>query len=181
MFNREFFLSTFAVSIEALCQSESVTKRELRGLSRSVLEYGIETGDVAIVNRLIVVLTPVNRKAAVLYFKHFSGFSYDETTAQFTGKSKKRWDDSIKEAREFLADPLNNIWTWADRNIEMQTKEFTLDQVTDAFKRFTKKAQAANLTQKDVVKAVLQSGVELDTILALMSELYDVDAEVKAD
>lgn len=177
VFNRESFLASFVVSLEALQQSESTTKRELRALSRTVLEYIVETSDIGPVNRLLLVLTPVNRKVAFKYFEHFSGFVANEEATQFKGKSKKRWDNCVKEAKEFLADPHNNIWTWADRNIEITTKEFDIAQVTDAFKKFVKKAQKVNLTQKDVLKAVLSSGVELETILALMTEMYDVDAD----
>lgn len=175
MFNRDAFLVLFAASLDMLAQSESVTKRELRTLSRSVLEYSIETGDVGVVNRLLNALTPVNRKVCVVFFKHFVAFKYHEDTHQFTAKAPKQWDEKLKLAKEFLADPMNNIWTWADRNIEIQKKDFALDQVTDAFKKFVKKAQSVNLTQKDVLKAVLQSGVELDTVLALMGEMYDVE------
>lgn len=179
MFNREAFLVQFAVSIEALCISETTTKRELRSLSRSVLEYSIETGDVAIVNRLLQVLTPVNRKVAVKYFETFSGFVIDDATKLFKGKSKKRWDESVKAAKEFLSDPHNNIWTWAEINIEIEKKQFDLSQVTDAFKAFVKKAQKENLTQKDVLGAIFKAGVELDTVLALMGEMYDVNINVK--
>ena len=175
-FNRESFLSNFAVSIEALCQSEAVTKRELMHLSRSCLEYTYDTGDNGVINRLILVLTPVNRKVAIEYFKEFSGLVYDEANGnRFKGKSKKNWDKVMAEGKEFLADPHNNIWTWAERHIEVTKKEFDLEQVTQAFTTFVKKAQKVNLTQKDVLKAVLKTGIELDTILELMGEMYDVD------
>ena len=174
-FNRESFLSNFAVSIEALCQSESVTKRELMHLSRSCLEYTYDTGDNGVINRLILVLTPVNRKVVCEYFKEFSGLVFDDAASRFKGKSKKNWDKVMAAGVEFLADPHNNVWTWAERNIEVTKKDFDLEQVTKAFERFVKKAKAENLTQKDVLKAVLKTGVELETILELMGEMYDVD------
>jgi hypothetical protein len=175
MFNREVFLSQFAVSIEALAQSEDVTKRELRTLSRTCLEYVYETGDIGVVNRLMLVLTPVNRKVAQQYFDEFAGFVWDDTNKRFKGKSAKRWDQCVAKGKEFLADPMNNIWSWAERNIEVARKDFDIAQVTDAFKKFVKKAEKNNLTQRDVLKAVLSAGVELDTILDLMGEMYDVE------
>ncbi|MNL64950.1 hypothetical protein D3C87_1892250 [compost metagenome] len=53
--------------------------------------------------------------------------------------------------------------------------------MTDAFKAFVKKAQKENLTQKDVLMAVFKGGVELDTVLALMGEMYDVNINVKKE
>ena len=173
MFNREAFIVNFKKSLETLAGSEKTTKAELQVLSRTVLEASIETGDVAYINALIPVLTPVNKKVAVAFFETFSGFSFNETMA--TGKSKKRWDKCHAEAKAFLEDPMNNIWSWADRHVEVVKKEFSLDQVTDAFKTYTKKAQKAGLTQKDVIKAILASGVELDTVISLMGEIYDVE------
>lgn len=173
MFNRETFVASFKKSLKSLTASEKTTRAELQVLSRTVLEASIETGDVAYINAIIAVLTPVNKKVAVKFFTEFSGFAFDDTIA--TGKSKKNWDKHVVLAKEFLADPMNNIWSWADRNIEIVSKEFTLEQVTDAFKKFVKKAEKAGLTQKDVLKAAMQAGVELDTVVSLMGEMYDVD------
>lgn len=176
-FNKAAFEVNFAASMLALAGSEKITKAELMVQSRAILEATHVTGDIAYVNRLLAILTPVNRKVCVKFFEHFAGFSYDDGLASFTKKSKKRYEEAEKLSAEFLEDPLNNVWTWADRNIEVTSKEFDLAQVTQAFNNFVKKAQKVNLTQKDVIKAVLASGVELETILELMQDVYNVDAE----
>ena len=176
-FNKAAFETAFAASMLALAGSEKITKAELMVQSRAIMEATHVTGDIGYVNRLLTILTPVNRKVAKAFFEHFTGFSYDEVHAHFTTKSKKRYDAAAKLANEFLEDPLNNIWSWADRNIEVQKKDFDLAQVTDAIKNFEKKAKKVGLTQKDVIKAVLAAGVELDTLLELMTDVYNVDAE----
>lgn len=175
MFNRELFIASFNKSLKALKASEKTTKEQLSVLSRDVLEASIETGDVAYVNNLLFVLSPMNKKTAIMFFHTFSGFAFDGALA--TGKSKKQWDKAVANAREFLEDPHNNIWTWAERHIEVQKKEFSLDQVTKAFEGFTKKAMNNGLTQKDVLKAIIKSGVDLDTIVALMGECFDVEVQ----
>lgn len=177
MFNRELFVTAYKKSLKSLAASEKTTKAQLQVLSRTVLEASIETGDVAYVNGLIAVLTPMNKKTAIMFFEAFSGFSFDGPMA--TGKSKKAWDRHVKAAREFLEDPMNNIWSWADRNVEVTKKEFSLDQVKKAFEGFTKKAINAGLTQKDVIKAILEDGIEMDTLVAIMGDLYDVEVEAK--
>lgn len=176
MFNRELFVVAFSKGLKALKSSEKTTKEQLSVLSRTVLEASIETGDVAYMNAIMAVLAPVNRKVAHAFFAEFSGFSIKDGVA--TGKSKKTWDQCVIKAKEALEDPHFNIWTWAERNIEVEKKEFSLDQVTKAFEGFTKKAMNNGLNQADVIKAVLKSGVELETLIAIMGQVYDV--EVKA-
>lgn len=178
MFNREIFAAAFAASIELLIASEKVTKQELKVLSRQLLEATHETGDIQFVNRLLGVLTPVNRKVCVVFFKHFTGFSYDDKLAMFTKKSKKRYADAFAHYTEFMADPLNNLWTWAERNIEVEQKPFAVDKVTDYIKHALKNAAGAGLSQADVMRAVIKGGITADAIIACMDELgYDVKTD----
>lgn len=181
-FNSAAFKASFIESIDALLQSEQVTKRELQALSRTTLEAlhegdeGVK-GDIAYINRLIGVLTPVNKKVARLFFREFSGFKFDEVTNTFTVKNKKTYADAANKAMEFMADPHQNIWTWAERNVEVEKKDFDLEQVKKAFAGWVKKAQKENLTQKDVLRAIFSEGVELETIVDIMQDAYNVDPE----
>jgi ubiquinone biosynthesis protein UbiJ len=174
-FNREMFAVAFAASIDALAQSEHVTKRELMHLSRSVLEATHETGDIQYVNKLIAILTPVNKKVAIVFFRHFTGFSFDDKLAMFTKKSKKRYAEAFVQYVQFLADPHNNIWTWAARNIEIEQKEFDLKKVTDYVRNAMKKAP-----QVDIMKAVIAAGITAETIIAIMGEV-GLEADVKEE
>jgi hypothetical protein len=177
-FNREFFVNAFNAAIEALAQSEQVTKRELRSLSRTVLEATHETGDIQYINKLIAILTPVHKKVAVVFFKHFSGFSYDDGLKTFTKKSKKRYDKAFLEYVAFMSDPLNNIWTWAERNIEIEQKDFDLSKVTVYMKTAMKKAKEQGKTNADVLKAVIAAGMTADDVIAIMEEV-GMEATVK--
>lgn len=175
MFDRKVFEAEFKKAISKLAKSEKVSKDELRVLSRTILEATHETGDISFINALLAILSPMNRKTAKLFFVEFSGFTYDETTQRFVQKSKKKYEERHAACVAFLEDPLNNIWTWADRNIELEKKDFDVNKIGELFEQFVKKAAKENLTQKDVLKAIFQKGVELDTIVALMGEIYDVD------
>lgn len=176
-FNQAAFEAAFATSLINLASSEKITRAELSTLSRSVMEAVHSTGNIVYVNKLMLVLTPVNKKVAKAFFEHFVGFTFDDAKMEFTVKAKKRYDAALALSNEFLEDPHNNIWSWAERHIEVAKKDFDISQVTEAIKGFEKKAKKNGLTQKDVIKAVLQAGVELETILELMAEMYDVDTE----
>src|SRR6478735_4895380 len=147
VFNRAQFEINFAASIDALQQSEGVTKRELRVLSRTVLEAHHSTGDVVFINKLLEVLTPLNKRVCILFFKEFSGFMWDDQLKRFTKKSKKNYDNAHKMYVEFMADPNNNIWSWAERNVKIEQKPFDVKKVTDFIKGAIKKSN-----QKDVLK-----------------------------
>lgn len=175
-FDKAAFEVAFSTSIIALIGSEKVTKAQLQTCSRTVLEAVHATGDIGYANRLIDVLTPVNKKVAVVFFKHFTGFSFDDKLNMFTKKSKKRYEQSHVDAMEFLDDPMNNIWSWAARNIDVTPKEFTLDAVTKGIEGYLKKANDNGISQADVMRAIIKGGITADAILAIMGDIgYDAD------
>jgi len=171
VFNKATFEAAFALSIVALVASERVTKAELQVQSRAVLEAVHATGDIGYANRLIEVLTPVNKKVAIVYFKHFAGFSFDDNLGIFTKKSKKRYEAAHKESMSFLEDPLNNIWTWAARHVTVERAAFSLDTVTSHVKLYLQKAKDAGMTDADVMRAIIKGGITADCIIGMMDEL----------
>ncbi len=170
-FNRGTFETAFAQAIDAIGQAESVTRRELRDISRTILVAIHLTEDVAFLNRLLNVLTPVNRKVMVEYLKHFSGFHFDDRTTLFTKKNKPQWEKCGKLSEEFLAEPHNNVWTWAERNIEVKVKPFDVAAITKYMASMLKKADEAGINQKDVFKAILAGGMSVDTLIDMLDEL----------
>lgn len=176
-FDKLTFEASFADALMRLAASEKVTKEDLKILSRTVLEAWHATGQVVYANKLLMVLSPVNKKVAVVFFKRLSGYSFDETQGMFTGKSKKRYEAAHAEFVEFFADPHNNIWTWADRHVEIQTKAFELDAVTKYFNGAFKKAQGVGLSQADVLRAVFKAGVEPGALVEAFNQMAFKDVE----
>jgi hypothetical protein len=178
-FNSNVFQSKFADSIKALRGAEAITRSELLALSRSTLEAlhspdNPINGDIKFVNEVISVLTPVNKKVACLFFRAFTGFQFDGVAMQFTKKNKKVYDDVQALAGDFLDDPLNNIWTWAERNIEVEVKAFDLQKSVDSLmKRATKDLEGEALTVQhlNVLKAVLDAGISADTLIEFMNTI----------
>lgn len=186
MLSREQFSVLFAASLAELGKAEDVTRRELRTISRNLLsgihgwEDAMLIGDVQFINQVIPVLTPINRKVYVLFMKHFAGFHFDDKLNIFTKKSAKRYADAKKDAQEFLADPNNNMFSWADRHIEIAPKPFDEKGITKYIEGQLKKAVGAGKGQADVVRAVFAAGIKADVVVAIMAKMAD-EAEALAE
>ncbi len=179
-FNREKFELMFIASLDMLANAEAVTKRELRALSRSVLEAVHVTENIGYVNQLMAVLTPVNKKVARHYFTHFTGFHFDDGLDRYTKKNKGVYAQAKKLSEEFLAEPHNNIWTWADRNIEIEPKPFDADKVAQYIAGALKKASGCGKGHKDVVLAIMKGGITVDDLMAVLNMAADQPAEQPA-
>jgi len=170
-FEKAAYDTSFKSSIKELAKAEKITRAVLLDLSRSVLEAFHATQDVYYLNEITKVLTPVNRKVAVLYFKAFSGFMYNEEEQIFTKKDKKNYDAVQIKAMEFLEDPLNNIWSWAQRNVEIEPKEFTIERMKKQFESTLKKAQDNGINELQVIETMMEAGLKMDTLIALMAKI----------
>lgn len=187
-FDKKVFEKEFKTRIDKLGKAESSVRAELNVLSRGVLEAVHATEQIGYVNQLLAVLTPVNRKAAVVFFKHFAGFHYDDASRLFTKKSKKRYEQAHKNAMEFLENPNNNMFSWAERHIEVEQKPF--DQVSflkaqhKAFVRAVQQARDNGIDQKELFTAMFKPeegkpGLDVNALVAVL-EAMDV-VEVKAE
>lgn len=180
MFDKNVFDAAFAIALEVLAGAERITKETLKDLSRTVLEAHHQTEDIGYVNRLVSVLTPVNREACILYFKTFSGFNWNDGEAEFGKKDKKHYEAAKSKSLEFLEDPHNNLWTWYAMNVKpMETKKLDLSKITQYFKGALKKAADEGIPQSAVVKAVFDAGVDVDSILVLLGEMPGIELAVK--
>lgn len=176
-FNKAAFELAFNAALAKLAASEQTTKETLWALSRELLEVTHATGDIQYVNSVLGVLSAVNRKAAVVFFKHFTGFSYDEAMKRFIKKSKKRYEKAHKDSVEFLADPVNNIWSWAERHIEVEQKPFDMGLLNDRVKSILVKAENNGLTHGDVLRAMVKNGVTLADVLSILDTEFDVEVK----
>lgn len=169
MFNYDKFKADFNGKIEALEKAEKITRDVLRELSREVLFALHEHGNIDYVNRLMQAkITPVNLKALTLFFQEFTGFFYSKEDKVFSKKNKRQYDAKKEACLEFLSDPHNNFWTWANREIEMERKAFDPKKVTRYIENSLKKAEADGFTQADVIRAILDGGLEIETLYTIL-------------
>jgi hypothetical protein len=172
------FQARFNVALNDLRGAEKITRSTLMELSRSVLQVVHETQDIGYANRILEVLTPVNKKVAIAFFREFTGFKFSEKDSIFFKKDKKNYEEVKAKALEWLDDPLNNIWSWADRNIEVETKEFDAARLQKQAESLLKKAENNGFKKKDVLAAIMASGVTVDELVEFMQTLPDVELNV---
>lgn len=175
-FDKKAFDKSFALHIKKLGHAEKVTKETLAVLSRDVLAQLHTNEDIRPINSLLAILTPVNRKVVVQFFVALGGFKLEEESQVFSSKNKGQYDKKRTAAAEFLANPENNVWTWADRNIEVQPKEFKLESVTKGVVTFFEKAQKANIDRSEVLKAIIAGGIKTEELVAIMGQLAQQEA-----
>lgn len=174
--------------LDAIANAEKITRAELGSISRELLEYVIDTHDIAIVNRLIGVLTPVNSKVAVLYFTHFLPWSVEKDNndkfvrfGKMVDKTKqiKRKQGAINE---WLADEANNIWVWADNNIEVEQRQVNVgDMLIKALENAingvdTDKTHGDPLSKTEIIGLVMQQ-ISADEMLQALSDLDEEQGE----
>jgi hypothetical protein len=172
------FLAGYNIGLRALRESERITKDTLRTMSRDLLaclhisENNAKCGDISFINEVMGVLTPMNRKTFVLFMQEFTGFFYDEKQECFTKKNKGIYNDKCKAAMEFLDDPMNNIWSWAERNVKVEKKLFKLDTVTKDIERAMKATNddGEKLYNKaDIIRAVLAGGITIEEMMEVLN------------
>lgn len=191
-FDSNKFYNSFNITIKALAESERITKDALRSLSRGCLmliHYESKNqGDISPVNKILQVLTPINRKTFVLFMQEFSGFHYDEDKVEFTNKNKTKekgkditmYDVKCAWACESLDDPHFNLWSWADKNIKVEKKAFKLDTLKKDVKRAMEaKDEQDNLiySKADIIKAVMDGGLTADALIDILQAMAVVDAQ----
>lgn len=163
--------------IATIAQSERVTRVELSNLSRIALEYVLESNDVRPINTLLgkgedgkFILTAVNRRVANSYFKHFLPFADNGAKELeqlvFTKMKAKAVDKYTALIAEWLADEANDIWVYSN-GLAIEAKPVFY---ADKIKKLVEKAlkdEVNGISQADLLQAVLDGGVDLNTILDL--------------
>ena len=148
-------------------------------MSRELLIYVPDTHDIDIANRLINVLTPVNRRAAILFFKHFLPWDVENDADGVFSKFGKMHKGEKKVAKkhaaiaDFLADENNTIWTWAEENLEIEQKVVNMaTELSEVIKKSvngfeTKNKKADPLTNQQIVD-VLLTHISIDDVMDSM-------------
>lgn len=153
--------------IETLANAERITKVVLSELSRELLAYVLIDGkegepsfDIQPVNKVLRVLTPMNRRVATMFFTTLLPFKFDDATNSFTKMNKANQVEASTLAVEIaLTDDGFDIWQWAENNVKIEPKE------VDWNKKLT----------ADMVKA-LDAGLTGDDILNIMNAVLEAAA-----
>lgn len=165
--------------LDAIASAEKITRVELAALSREALTYVTETHDIDLINRLIGVLTPVNRKVSILYFRHFLPWEVEENNkGEFErfGKMLKK-DKAVKRKMdliaEWLAEEGNTIWVWQNDNVDLTKKKDFAGTIKKAVEKALKgdeKSGTEPLSRHEIMMAVMLGGFTMDDMLEALTD-----------
>lgn len=190
MTNNNMKTHIYALIAEIL-NAETITKAKLALLSRDILGYVMDPKgqDIAAVNRLTEVLTPMNKATWILFAK--SMLPWNEETdeggkhVRFGKKNGSAKRVAIAQTRinDLLADPDANIWTWAKENVELVQSATTSSKKKDLAAAITKAVQKAlkgdektdtdSISREDIMSAVILGGVDIGEIMMTMEHMED--------
>lgn len=180
--------------ITTLGKNEAVTKQLLGELSREVLSihlpvtntdiggincYGFTIHNVNVVNKLLSVLSPVNKRVARIFFINFLPYTFDSETNTF-GKMLKK--DSARDTKHlaiasFLHEADNNIWTYQEEHINMEAKPVDYSAKISKTIASALKADKGGMSASEVLQAVFAGGVSVADVIAMLEV---VDNQAKA-
>lgn len=175
--------------LDAIAAAEKITRVELSHMSRELLDYVPDSQDIDIVNRLLGVLTAMNRRVAILYFSHFLPWEKEQDNEGNFVRFGKKMQSAKKIARkhkaitEWLKDESNDIWSWSDTNIELKQKDLGAT-VTRAIKKALQgdeKTDTPAMTHFEVLNAVMDGGVTLDDMSKLANVLKQLEEAEKEE
>lgn len=183
--SRAQFEQQFMSALAELQGAEKITKVILAAMSRDLLTAlhapdvdGSPRGDIGFINALLGVLTPVNKKVAILFFKEYTGFHFDgktktnpEGTDTFKKKNKKGYAQAEEASKAMLEDPHFNIWTWADRHVQVEKKPYDIKAVSKAI---AKAMEATEGDQVAVLKAVFDGGITAEGLAVFLKHLAEM-------
>ena len=183
-FNSAAFYSSFEIQYRALKEAERITKDALRSLSRECLmliHYESKNqGDISPVNRLLGILTPMNKKTFILFMQEFSGFHFDEKLGEFTKKDKSVYQAKCDKACECLEDGHFNLWSWAELNVKVEKKAFKLETLAKDIDRALNEEDAdgkALYSKADILRTIMSAGISSDDLIDILQAMDIVDVK----
>jgi len=174
MTEKNNLLVTINTRIDAIRASEKITKVELGLISRELLMYVPESKDIDAVNRLLNALTPMNYRTAQLFFANFLPWVWDEKNNRFAAMSKgdKAVNGKLANIKEFLDEPANTIWLWAERNIKLETVKTPFEErLTSLVAKALKGEKGLDpIDKRTVISAIMAGGVSAGDLINIMEE-----------
>lgn len=181
-------------AIAKLGEAEKTTKTLIAECSVDVLEYLHEHGQAQLLNSMLLVLTPANKKAVTSFFMEFSGFKYDKEELAFTKKIKAEHDpdgnvkqDKYADAKakfEDFVEAGGNFWTWlraqeAPKKIE--PSKLDLSKLTQTVKKAVKKAKEEGVSDLAVLNALITDCFTPAQVLEFLNMAEKVNKVAECD
>ena len=179
-FNKAAAAKSLDSLLEGLAQAEKLTKKALGTFSREALVYVLNTEDIQPINKLLNVLTPMNERVSVEFFRAFTPFKFDKDSLRFAGINKKQREEKGELAIAFLEDDANDIWTWANKNINIEPKPKNYAaKITALVIKARKLDDAEGIDTAEVLQAVMAAGITAADLLTILAQA--ANEEVQAE
>jgi ribosomal protein L22 len=185
-------LKAINVRINKIGNGERSFKEEMAALSRELLPYVMETGDIDAVNRLLECLNPKNREIAKKFYSKMLPWTWNNSDKKFGGKSKNKDMVTKRSAaiKTFIADEKNDIWSWTAKANEPTERPARPKNYADKVASLVESALTDNketerLDPKTVfiqsVKAMVHAGMKLSEIFETFeAAIKEAETEMKA-
>lgn len=164
-----------------ILKADGTLASKLAPWSRDVLTYVLETGDIAMVQRLIDGLSAVYQKQAAAYFPKFLPWEWDKTTRQFGKKDSKKVKAKTAATEKFLKDPANDMISMAKQAKAEDDKTKNPKHASKVSKALEKGLKEENpefrLTTAELFSTLKEAGVNWDELLPLVFKMASSDVK----
>lgn len=172
--------------IKKIGNGETTFKQELATLSRELLEYVPSTGDIDAVNRLIAVLSPLNKDKVTAFFKAFLSHKLDKGVFGKKSTNKDMVAKRNKAITMFLSVESNNVWTWLAEKAKPVERQRKAKDLGKAVERAVEAAiatednpDAIDLREvlKRTIRACIGGGMKLSEIMETFESVAKEEAQ----
>jgi hypothetical protein len=166
--------------IKKIGNGENTFKQELGVLSRELLDYVPTTGDIDAVNRLIAVLSPLNKEKVTSFFKTFLAHKLDKGVFGKKSTNKDMVAKRVAAITSFLSVEDNTVWTW----LAEKGKAVKREAKPKALGKAVEKAVEAAISTEDnpdaigmrevlkrTIRACIGSGMKLSEIMTAFEDV----------
>lgn len=174
MFTQIADIAAVRADLDTVRGNENATRKILNQRVPEIAQ-GVTAGDnVSIANRVIASVAGNRQREMFLFLKAHIPFEYDQDSMKFTKKSKdERYIKTREDNLRAFLESGQTVFGWLTLNTKVEPKE--PDYIARVLKA-VKGALKHDATQTDILRAVFEGGVELETIRNVFAELAAEEA-----
>lgn len=175
-------LAIIEASIAKLVGIEKESKALVAELAVDCLDHLHENGQAAVCNKMLLALSPANKRVVYAFFKTFSGFHMDKEEGmkkkiQRQVKDEKTIKDVYKDCelsfRDFKEQG-SNLWLWYaawGKKEAPEAKPLDLNKVAKTVQGFVEKAEKEGIARLAVFNAIVGTAFEAKEVADMLAEL----------
>lgn len=168
--------------IGALKDAERNSKALVSSLATDCVAFLHEHGQAGVLNELLLVLSPANKKAMTAFFKEFSGFIYDKEEMSFKKKKQPvRAKDGTVEKDAYadakiaftaFVEEGASFWTWYNALGKKDVPEASpldLNKLSTTIRKAKEKADKQGIQKLALFNAIITDVFSAEEILDMLT------------